>query len=168
MAPVESVPVIILRLVNAEQLRHLMLIDEQDVGGCHQFRRQRRRERRIVEQHLHTRLMADARGGGHRLDRTFEAQAEHGRTHQRLAYGFHIIHGHLCVGARRIHDGVLAGRIHGDHGGSARTEHAAHMRGVHTGLGQSAEQEFGIAVGANRAEHLHGGADSRGRSGLIA
>ena len=42
------------------------------------------------------------------------------------------------------------------------------MRGVHTGLGQSAEQEFGIAVGANRAEHLHGGADSRGRSGLIA
>ena len=54
-----------------------MLVDEQDVGCFDQFRRQGGGERRVVEQYLHARLVAHARGRGDGLDRAFQAQAQH-------------------------------------------------------------------------------------------
>ena len=145
-----------------------MLVDEQDVGCFDQLRRQRRGERRVVEQHLHARLVAHACGRGDGFDGAFQAQAEHGRTYQRLAHGFHIIHGDLRVGTRRVHDSVFAGCVHGDDGGAGRAEHAANMRGVHASLAQSAKQEVGVGIGADRAEHLHGCADARCGGRLVA
>ena len=168
MIPIETVPIVVFRLVNAEQLHHLMLVDEQNIGCFHQFGRQRRGERRIVEQHFHARFMAHARGGRHRFDRAFQAQAKYGRPCQRIAHGFHIIHGDLRVRSRRVHDGVFAGCVHGNHGCAGWSEHAANMRGVHARLAQSAKQEVGVGIGADRAEHLHGCADARCGGRLVA
>ena len=168
MPPVERIPIVVLRFRDVEQLRHFMLVDEQDVGCFDQFRRQGRGERRIVEQHLHACFVAHACGGRHRFDRAFQAQAKHGRTYQRLAHGFNIIHGDLRVGTRRVHDGVFAGCVHGDHGCARRSEYAANMRGVHTSFAQGTQQEVGVGIGAYRTEHLHGCADARCGGRLIA
>ena len=73
VTPVERIPIVVLRLVDVEQLRHFMLVDEQDVGCFDQFRRQGRGERRVVEQHLHARFVAHACGRRHRFDRAFQA-----------------------------------------------------------------------------------------------
>ena len=145
-----------------------MLIDEQDVGCFDQFRRQGRGERRVVEQHLHARFMAHACGRGDGFDGAFQAQAEHCGVGQRVTHGFDVVDGHLRVGAGRVHDGVLAVRVHGDDGGAGRAEHAAHVRGVDARFAERSEQEVGVVVGADRAEHLHGGADACGRRGLVA
>ena len=168
VTPVERVPIIILRFRDAEQLRHLMLVDEQDVGGLDQLHRQGRGERRVVEQHLHARFVAHACGRGDGFDGAFQAQAEHCGVGQRVTHGFNVVDGHLRVGAGRVHDGVLAVRVHGDDGGAGRAEHAAHVRGVDARFAERSEQEVGVVVGADRAEHLHGGADACGRRGLVA
>ncbi len=168
VTPIETVPIVVLRLVDAQQLRHLMLVDEQDVGGLHEFGRQRRDERGVVQQHLHARFVAHARGCGDGFHRTFQTQAEHGGPHKGVAHGFHVFDGNLRVGAGRVHDGVLAIGVDGDDGGAGWPVRAAHMRGVHAGVGKRAKQEVGVAVGADGAEHPHGGADACGGRRLVA
>ncbi len=166
--PVERGPVVVRGRLQVEQLRHLDLVDEQDVGVFDQLGGQVCGERRIVEQHAHAGLMAHARARRHGLDRAFQAQAEHVGAGQFADFRFHVVHAHLRVRASGIDDRVFGRVVDGDHGQAARAVDMPHMRRVHAGGGEVPEQEVGIAVRADGAEHAHVGAEQRGGRGLIA
>ena len=144
------------------------IVDEQDVGVLDQLRGQVGGERRIVEQHTHAGLMAHARARRHGLDRAFQAQAEHVGAGQFADFRFHVVHAPLRVRAGGIDDRVFGGGVDGDHGQAARAVHVPHMRRVDAGCGQMVEQEVGVAVRADGAEHAHVGTKQRGGRGLIA
>lgn len=68
--PVQSIPIVIVRLGDVQQLRHFMLIDQQNVRSLDKLSGQFSNEWRIVEQYLEPGIMTEASACRDRFHRT--------------------------------------------------------------------------------------------------
>ena len=164
--PVGLGPIPVLGLIDAQELGHLMFIDQNQVGVGNQIRGEVGPERGIVEEDGHTGLMPHPGGLGHRLYGAFQAKSQDLRRGQRLLGAVGIVHVDLGVGAGGVDDGVLPLGVHGDDCGSARTGDGHHLGGIDSRVAQLSQKEVCIGIGPYGSKELDMGPDA-GSSGCL-
>ena len=80
--PVQSIPIVIVRLGNAQQLCHFMFIDQQNVRSLDKFSGQFSNEWRIVEQYLKPGIMTEASTCGDGFHRALQTQSQYISSNQ--------------------------------------------------------------------------------------